>query len=40
MDPVEMNLPTASNMGDVWEHQIRSARSILVALLKTHGTEV
>ena len=27
----------ASNIG-VWEHQIRSARSMLVALLKIHGT--
>ena len=28
---------TASNMGGVWERQIRSARSILGALLKQHG---
>ena len=28
------NPPTASNMGGVWEQQIRSARSILAALLK------
>ena len=28
------NLPTASNMIGVWEHQIKSACSILVALLK------
>ena len=27
---------TASNMGGVWEWQIRSARSILPALLKQH----
>ena len=32
------NPPTASNMRGVWERQIRSARSILVALLKIHGT--
>ena len=31
------NPPTASNMGGVWEWQIRSARSILAALLKQHG---
>ena len=29
---------TASNMGGVWEHQIKSARSILIAPLKMHGT--
>ena len=27
-------------MGRVWECQIRSAHSILVALLKTHGTSL
>ena len=26
-----------AHMGGVWERQIRSARSILAALLKTHG---
>ena len=31
------NSHTASNMGGVWERQIRSARSILGALLKQHG---
>ena len=31
------NPPTASHMGGVWERQIRTARSILNALLKTHG---
>ena len=31
------NPPTASNMGGVWEQQIRSARSILAPLLKKHG---
>ena len=31
------NTPTASHMGGVWECQIRSARSILSSLLKTHG---
>ena len=31
------NQPTASHMGGVWKRQIRTARSILKALLKTHG---
>ena len=31
------NTPAASHMGGVWERQIRSARSILSSLLKTHG---
>ena len=31
------NPPTASHMGGVWERQIRTARNILNALLKTHG---
>ena len=31
------NPPTASHMGGVWERQIRAARSILNALLKTRG---
>ena len=34
------NPPTASNMRGVWKRQIRSARSILVALLKIHGTSL
>ena len=37
---MEKNPPTASNMGGAWERQIRSARSILVALLKIHGTSL
>ena len=28
---------SASHMGGVWERQIRTARSILVSLMKTHG---
>ena len=32
------NAPAASHMGGVWERRIRSARSILVSLLKNHGT--
>ena len=31
------NLPAVSHMRDVWDKQIRSARSILSALLITHG---
>ena len=31
------NPPGASHMGGVWEHQIRSARTILEGLLKTHS---
>ena len=31
------NPPTASHIGGVWEQQIRTARSILNALLKTYG---
>ena len=31
------NPPTASQMGGVWERQIKTARSILNALLKTYG---
>ena len=31
------NQAGAAHMGGVWERQIRSARSILAALLKTHG---
>ena len=31
------NPPGASHMGGVWERQIRSAKSILGPLLKTHG---
>ena len=33
----EHNLLMASNMGGVWERQIRSARSILSAMLRNHG---
>ena len=32
------NPPTACTMGGVWERHIGSAGSILVALLKIHGT--
>ena len=33
-------LLNASNMGGVWKHQIRSAHSIMVALLKIHGASL
>lgn len=33
----ERNPPAASHMGGVWERQIKSARSILAALINTHG---
>ena len=36
----KLNPPSASNMGGVWERQIRSARTILTSLLKTHGTSL
>ena len=31
------NPPAASHMGSIWERQIRSARAILLSLLKAHG---
>ena len=34
------NPPTASNMGGGWEKQIRSGRTTLTSLLKTHGTNL
>ena len=36
----KQNPPLASNMGGVWERQIRSARTILTSLLKTHGSNL
>ena len=33
----QRNMTAASHMGGVWEQQIRSARSILLSLLKTHS---
>ena len=36
----KQNPPAASNMEGVWERQIRSARTILTSLLKTHGTSL
>ena len=34
----QKNPPGASQMGGIWDCQIRSARTILEALLKTHGS--
>ena len=34
------NPPLASNMGGVWERQIKTARDILNSLLKTHGASL
>ena len=34
------NPPTASNMGSLWEHQIRLACSILVVQVKIHGASL
>ena len=34
------NPPIASHMGGVWERQIRSARAILSALFRVHGTSL
>ena len=36
----KQNRPSASNMGGVWKRQIKSARTILTFLLKTHGTSL
>ena len=33
----ENNPPTASHMGGIWERQIRTAKTVLDALLKTHS---
>ena len=34
------NPPLASNMGGIWEQQIKSACSILNSLRKTHGSNL
>ena len=36
----KQNPPSASNMGRVWEKQIRSEGTILTSSLKTHGTSL
>ena len=40
MDLVEEKPPLASNMGGVWERQIRTAQNILNSLLKAHGASL
>ena len=35
-----LNLTSASNMGGLWERQIRNTRIILSSLLKTHNTSL
>ena len=34
------NPPAGSHFGGTWEHQIRSARAVLVSLLRTHGSSL
>ena len=34
------NPPAGSHLGGIWEHQIRSARVVLVSLLRTHGSSL
>lgn len=36
----EMNVPSASHMGGVWERQIRSVRNVLSSLLLKNGTHL
>ncbi|XP_014673996.1 PREDICTED: uncharacterized protein LOC106814211 [Priapulus caudatus] len=36
----QMNSPYASHMGGTWERQIRTVRSVLVALLDQHGSRL
>ena len=36
----KMNVPSASHMGGVWEHPIRSVRNVLVTLLHKHGQQL
>ena len=37
---LKKNTPLSSNMGGVWERQIRSARAVLNSLLKPYGTSL
>ena len=37
---VKFNVPSASHMGGIWEHQIRSVRSVLSALLESNGQQM
>ena len=34
------DVPNASHMGGVWEHQIRSVRNVLSALTRNHRTQL
>ena len=34
-----MSVPSASQIGGVWERHIRSARSVLAALLQSNGLQ-
>ena len=36
----EMNVPSASHMGGVWERQIRSVRNVLATLLQSNGSQL
>ena len=36
----EMNVPSASHMGGIWERQIRTVRSVLSAILEKNGTQL
>jgi hypothetical protein len=36
----KFNVPSASHMGGVWERQIRTARSVLSALLESNGSQL
>ena len=36
----KMNVPAASHMGGVWEHQIRSVRNVLSSLLQKNGKQL
>lgn len=36
----EMNVPSASHMGGVWERQIRTVPAVLSALLEDHGQQL
>lgn len=41
-DCIELNFnaPTASHMGGVWERQIRTIKSVLLALLEKNGSQL
>ena len=36
----KMNVPAASHMGGIWERKIRSARTVLTALLDQHSSQL